>query len=101
MGEQRTQAGAPHAGDAAILAPPEITVMHENRIRLALNRRLDQRLARGDATHHTLHLNASFHLQTVWAIIFHPRGGEQLFEVGLQLCAQHVRFPHSWLKVEG
>ena len=69
VGEQGADAATAETGDATILAFPEPAVMNEDRISAACNRGFEQRLAGGDAGDDAADLGASFHLQTVWAII--------------------------------
>ena len=74
VGEQGFQPLAADAGDAAILALPEVAVMDENGIGSARDCGVEQRLAGGHAGNDTPYLGASFHLQPVWAIIAEVRG---------------------------
>ena len=51
------------------LATPEIAMVHQNRIGICSDRRLNQRLASRDTADNTPHLRPPFYLQPIWAII--------------------------------
>jgi hypothetical protein len=87
------QAGQPllaQPDDPAVFAAPEIAVVHQHRVGLPADRRVKQGLACGDAGDESAQLGASFHLQTVWAIIAQTRRLKELIEVGEQ------RFARQW-----
>lgn len=92
--QQGTDAAAADTGDAPILALPEPAVMDEQRIGTARDGGVDQCLAGGNAGNDALHGSASFHLQTVWAIIPEARRFQRCVQVALQFITFHAEF-HS------
>ncbi len=58
--------------DTGILRPPEITVMHQDRIRPALDRGLDQSLTGGDTGDQVVDVFAPFDLQAVRTVVAKP-----------------------------
>ena len=96
VGQQGFQALAADAGDAAILAFPEIAVMHEDGIGPARHGDVEQRLAGGDAGDDAHDLGASFHLQAVWAIIAELRGLQQPVQIVHQFV--HVSSIRSFMR---
>ena len=81
VGEQGAQPPTPETGHAAVVALPEQAVMNEDGVMTTGDREVEQRLARGHPAQHAQHLGASFHLQTVWAIILQPWSVEQGVEM--------------------
>jgi hypothetical protein len=79
--------------DAPVLGLPEPAVMHQQRIRAALGRGLDQRLAGGDPADDAPDALAAFHLQAVWAIIAKTRGVQLGIQPGAQFftCDRIIR----------
>ena len=61
----------------------------EHGIGLAHHRNVEQRLAGADAAHHAPHLGASFHLQTVWAIIPVLRRAQKSVQIARQIVPLH------------
>jgi hypothetical protein len=72
MRQQQLDALLQPAGDAAVLVLPEQAVVHEQRIGLVRDRRLDHRAARGDAGDDAADLFPALDLQTVRPIIPEP-----------------------------
>jgi serine protease DegQ len=93
MLEQRLQTRLAKTGDATILAAPKPAMMHQNGISLARDRRVDQRLAGGYASHDAPYLAVAFHLQAVWAIIAKAFRFKQLIEIARQFFTFH-----TWLR---
>ena len=85
MRQQARHALPAKTRDAAILGFPEPAVMDQHRVRAALDGRLDQRLAGGDAANDLLNALAPFHLQAVWAIIPEARRLQQRVQIGAKI----------------
>jgi hypothetical protein len=69
VSQQSGQALTPDTGHAAILALPEIAMVHQDGIGISGHCSIQQGLAGRDAGNQANDPVASFHLQTVWAII--------------------------------
>ncbi|MNY61224.1 hypothetical protein D3C86_1978830 [compost metagenome] len=69
MLEQGLQAALFHAGDARVLAFPEVAMMHQHQVGTGLHSRIEQGLAGSDATDNAHHLRTAFDLQAVGAVI--------------------------------
>ncbi len=89
VAQQGFQTLAADAGDATILAFPEIAMMDEDGIGPARHGNVEQRLAGGYAGNDTHDIAASFHLQPVWAIIAKLRGLQQPIQILHQLFSFH------------
>ena len=89
MLQQQANAATARAGDAPVLAFPEVAVVHQQRIGAHADRRLDQRLAGAYSGNEAQNPGAPFHLQAVWAIIAKARHFEQLIEVAGQVITLH------------
>ncbi len=97
VGQQRGQAPPLDAGNAGILVFPEIAVMHEHGISIRFDRRIEQRLAGGDAGNQSANLLAPFDLQAIRAVI-----GEQLRrQQGIERGDQLLTTNHAGLDSDG
>ncbi|MNY38646.1 hypothetical protein D3C86_1732840 [compost metagenome] len=76
--QQRFKAVTLHAANDRRFVFPEITVMHDHRIRLQTHRFIQQRLACRDAGDNFLHRFTPFHLQAVGTVVAEA-GAVQLF----------------------
>ena len=101
--KQRRQPTTPDSGNPPILAAPEIAVMHQQGIGIPICRGINQRLARGNTCDQTTNLLASFHLQSVWAIILEAPRIKQPVEIFVKLVPRHeVHLPaHSVIRTVG
>ena len=95
MLEQQADAAAACAGDAPVLAFPEIAVVHQQRIGAGGDGRLDQRLAGGDPGDEAGNACAAFHLQPVWAIIVEAWNLEQRIEIAGEFVTLHHVLPSA------
>src|SRR5689334_10246570 len=86
---QHSDTTAARTDDSRILATPEITVMHENRVCAAFRCGSEKIYRSSDAGNNAVDIGRPFHLQPVWAIISKRRDVEISFEVGVELCALH------------
>ncbi|MCY1181413.1 hypothetical protein D9M73_219140 [compost metagenome] len=74
--QQGLQATLANAGDARVLALPEITMVHQHQIGLGLDGGIQQCLAGGNTTDNTADLRPAFDLQAIWAIILDLRAAQ-------------------------
>ena len=74
MGQQQSQALTQPAGHPPVVAAPEQTMVHKNRIGILSNGCLDQRQAGGDARHQFAHRAPPLHLQAIGPIVFEALG---------------------------
>ena len=72
--DEQRDARAAGAGEAGILALPEIAVVHQDGIRVVCERALNQFEACGHAAYDAADFTTPFHLQPIWAII--PKSGD-------------------------
>ena len=79
--DQLADATPLEAGDRRRLTLPEVPVMDEDRVGARRDRRIDERIACGDARDEGLDVGPSFHLQAVWAIIANLRHIEKIVEI--------------------
>ena len=89
MAQQRLQTRFSHPRHATVFASPEPAVMDDQRVGAAGNRRVQQCLARGHAGNDAPDFGASFHLQSVWAIIPIACRFQQFVEIASQFFAIH------------
>lgn len=87
--EQGPQASLADTGDAAILAPPEIAVVHQDGIGFSSNGGIYQGLAGRHPGDNSAYLGLAFHLQAVWAIIPEPRRLQELVQIARQFISLH------------
>lgn len=85
--QQQRQSLLHPAGDAAVLAAPEQSVVDEDRIGLGADGRLDQRAARGHARDDLAHGGAALDLQAVRSVVLEALGSEQQVECVQQFVA--------------
>ena len=97
--EQQSKAAPTRTDHPHVVALPEKSMVHQNRIGAGRDCGLDQRQARGHTRDQAQNLSLSFHLHAVWAIIAKARRFEQLVQRFQNLCSSHS-FPmlrHLWL----
>ena len=83
VGQQQRQTLLHPARHAAVLAPPEQSVVHKNGIGACLRSRCDQRPAGGYTRHETLNVHFPLNLQAVGAMVLKARRLQQRIK-GLQ-----------------
>jgi len=73
--------------DGAVLAAPKQTVVHQDRVGLGVDRRIDQSATRRHARDQVRNVRAPFDLQTVGAIVFEFFGLQHAVQGGEQIAA--------------
>src|SRR3989338_2435519 len=90
VAQQLRDASFPDAYDGGILVAPEITVMHQDRVRTPCNRVIQHPLRSRHPGGDTLHFRATFHLQSIRAVILEQAGLQQACVIIAQFIEQHL-----------